>query len=863
MESITVQLQEQKGIARHGEPLQFGIPIARGELPPKQALCLIDSEQSIYALQHRPLAHWPDGSVRWLLVDTLIDLPAFGHRSLILSACNHTENSKTVSIDYLNDAILVHTGAATFRVNLHQPAWSKAGSSEDSDSCLHMIDKSGHPLIGLVSEWEAEERNSQVRLTLKATGQWLQPDDSVVAHFQCRLSFYRDSTRVDVEYCLHNPKRSLHPGGIWDLGDPGSIQFQSTYLELKTGHQTERYLDLGPREQSIPELPLTGTMTLYQSSSGGKHWNSKNHMDASGCITPDFKGYRLTDEQGCVLKYGLRPEPVIYVRSESCRYHLSMPLFWQNFPSALTVLEQGVQCYFFPPLATGNHELQGGERKTQCVSIDYGSDRSNLTSTHSPLIPQYDTEHVSRTETFPWFRNLNQEDTLQALLKQGLEGDNNFFEKREVIDEYGWRNYGDIFADHETLYQPEGEPPFVSHYNNQYDPIYGFARQYLMTGDSRWFTLMDDLAHHVFDIDIYHTHDDRSEYNNGLFWHTDHYLDAHTATHRTYSRKNSTSSIPGQTGGGPGTEHCYTTGLKYHYYLTGNTYSKSAVKDLADWMVALHEGGDGLLAQLLSIRKVELQQLKLLLKGKSPLAYRYPFTRGTGNYINALIDAFDVTLDRQYLQRAEYVIRNTVHPDDDIQRRDLKNVEVCWSYVVFLNSLAHFLWVKERLDELDSDYNFAKASLLAYCQWMRRNESPFLSHPEQLEYPNDTWAAQDIRKAMLMFLAAEYDPRHSPEFQRKGQEWLHYVCRHLEEGETSYFARIQVILLQNFGPQLLQRNDTFRGNVTPFMQQPNHFGKPPKLTTTRIAAKIATKLFKGILSFRPTKERAWLQARVD
>src|SRR5690554_8097843 len=111
---------------------------------------------------------------------------------------------------------------------------------------------------------------------------------------------------------------------------------------------------------------------------------------------------------------------------------------------------------------------------------------------------------------------------------------------------------------------------------------------------------MDDLARHVVDNDIYHTNEDRAGYNNGLFWHTDHYLDAHTSTHRTFSRHNDTSSTPGQTGGGPGAEHCYSTGHLYHYWITGNHDSKATVIGLARWMQNTHEGEKGLLAELRS-----------------------------------------------------------------------------------------------------------------------------------------------------------------------------------------------------------------------------------------------------------------------
>lgn len=160
---------------------------------------------------------------------------------------------------------------------------------------------------------------------------------------------------------------------------------------------------------------------------------------------------------------------------------------------------------------------------------------NNISATeYAPLVPVLTPECYEQAGAFPWFKANTQPGALDELIAEGLNGNSNFFAKREVIDEFGWRNFGEIFADHETLYQAEGEPPFVSHYNNQYDPIYGFARQFTLTGDKRWYQLMDDLARHVVDIDIYHTEEDRAEYNNGLFWHTDHYLPTQTATHRTF-----------------------------------------------------------------------------------------------------------------------------------------------------------------------------------------------------------------------------------------------------------------------------------------------------------------------------------------
>ena len=73
-------------------------------------------------------------------------------------------------------------------------------------------------------------------------------------------------------------------------------------------------------------------------------------------------------------------------------------------------------------------------------------------------------------------------------------------QKRERADEFGWRHFGDIYADHENAYSGL-DTPVVSHYNNQYDAIAGFAMQFMRSGDPRWHAMMNELAWHVVDID--------------------------------------------------------------------------------------------------------------------------------------------------------------------------------------------------------------------------------------------------------------------------------------------------------------------------------------------------------------------------
>src|SRR5207253_3992166 len=120
----------------------------------------------------------------------------------------------------------------------------------------------------------------------------------------------------------------------------------------------------------------------------------------------------------------------------------------------------------------------------------------------------------------------------RQILSEAFDGPRSFFAKRETIDEYSWRNFGDMWADHEEAYADDPRP-IISHYNNQYDLLHGLLIQYLRSGDRRWWELADPLARHVLDIDVYRTTRDKAAYNNGMFWHTAHYHAVGRATPRS------------------------------------------------------------------------------------------------------------------------------------------------------------------------------------------------------------------------------------------------------------------------------------------------------------------------------------------
>ena len=334
------------------------------------------------------------------------------------------------------------------------------------------------------------------------------------------------------------------------------------------------------------------------------------------------------------------------------------------------------------------------------------------------------------------------------------------------------------------------QSPLISHYNNQYDAIYGMLIQYLRSGDGRWFHLMRDLARHVIDIDLYHTEEDRPDYNGGLFWHTDHYTDAATATHRSYSRahRDTTGWEPlwGRTVERTQLHHRFALLL----LLTGDAAAREAVGRLADWVITMDQGWRALLSWF---------DRRPTGRASATASRHYHGPgRGAGNSINALIDAYLLTREERYLTTAEGLIRRCIHPADDIQARHLADVEHRWSYTVFLQVLGKYLDVKIELNALDFMYGYGRESLLHYACWMLEHEVPYATVLDRVEIPTETWPAQDIRKTNVFDFAAKHadEPLHTA-FRQKAEFFFQACIRDVRSFDTCTLTRPLVLLMSN------------------------------------------------------------------
>jgi len=795
-----VVLKENAGLARKDALVQFGTPFPKSLFFNHRELIVKTEDGSVLPTSASTAMLWPDNSIKWCLINTEVNINANETLRLNIDAKTEKYRASQCPSDFIEETdsgIIVKTKNNIFEINKKRFSFlDKVISQEkiiaDHGFCTLETRDHGQLQADVTAYRHFMSSTSDCPLSSVVVlhGIFRSPDGETFANFTTSLTFHIKTDRLKCDVTLHNPKPATHTAGLWDLGDTNSLIFSAFHLGIKINEAQS--INWRP-ETNMPWSPLAKkSVCIYQESSGGVNWDSPNHKNRHNLVPYTLNGYECRDNSS-VIHTGKRASPSATLSTQSGNVGVYIEKFWQNCPKSLYIDNNTINLGLFPELFSDGFELQPGERKTHSFFLDFNNDTDSITQLANPLEVSLDPVWLQTTGVFQNFTIDTSGDPVYSIIAEGLAGDNNFYVKREVIDEYGWRNFGDMYADHETEGY-KGSDIFISHYNNQYDPLYGFLRQFALTADIKWFELADDLARHVTDIDIYHSWGDKNEYNGGLFWHTDHYLDAETSTHRTFSRhQKSNAYIDHAGGGGPGGQHCYTTGLLYHYLLTGNEASREAVIQLAEWIERVYEGSGTLLGTLLSFKNRNRPGEKNIATGK------YPLDRGTGNYINALLDKYRLTQEPAILHKVEHIIKNTVHPLDDISTRDLDNVELSWYYTVFLQSLCQYLQLKEELSRLDDSFYYARDCLLHYANWMLDNEYPYLEKPEILEFPNHTWTAQDLRKVNILLFADYYSPDSTSAYTEKASQLYHYITNALPSEKTRTYTRILAILMQNHG----------------------------------------------------------------
>jgi hypothetical protein len=193
---VTLTVKNRENVARTAEPVTTGVPFAQGVLPAVGHLRVLQNGTEL-PVQVITTARWPDGSVRWALLDFQVDLPASGSAAVTLQT--GTPPTPVTGITLNNDEVnlTVDTRAASFVFAKRQL------SIRDQRFQV----RAGDRLYETVpTDWTIEE-SGPMKVVVRVDGVWRNdgtPLANDLVRFRARLVFFRGRSDVRAFFTFRN-----------------------------------------------------------------------------------------------------------------------------------------------------------------------------------------------------------------------------------------------------------------------------------------------------------------------------------------------------------------------------------------------------------------------------------------------------------------------------------------------------------------------------------------------------------------------------------------------------------------------------------------------------------------------------------
>ena len=212
--TLTVASPPSPGRARMCEPITIGVPLPRGVVKDPARIALVDEDRAMVPVQALPTERWPDGSLRWVLLDfQAAGIFAPDRRyHLKLDGGVKALQAPRVTIAEAAEQIVVDTGAAQFRL---QPgggfpfaAVTVGGLApiDAASSAFVVIDAKGATWRARITKVEVEERGT-VRSSVRLDG-FVGPRRRPLLEVTARVHFFAGSSAVRLAVTVRPRRRA-------------------------------------------------------------------------------------------------------------------------------------------------------------------------------------------------------------------------------------------------------------------------------------------------------------------------------------------------------------------------------------------------------------------------------------------------------------------------------------------------------------------------------------------------------------------------------------------------------------------------------------------------------------------------------
>ncbi len=481
------------------EPVRTGVPFPPRTLADPSHCRVLDSRGRPRPAQFQALAYWPDGSVKWLLVDFLTR-PAPAAASLRYTLVAGVPpaplpGAPRVRVRQTPTAILVDTGPLRLRfsrdrftpfesVQTGRRTTPPAAKDENQAAGIIVVDGKGTLRSSQYARPDEMlvETAGPVRATLCVRGRLAAPGgDRPGPAYLCRLDFFAGLRRVRCTVSLDN-----------DILAPTMSRFRSAQLRIPLLQPAETAVFGGDGNAPIPVRTLPARLL--------QDYDNRWRLVARSNPRPRAAGKRAP---GWVAAGGVA---------------VRVPYFWQLYPKALAVSQNWISIGLLPRLPEnqyadpedrklfdrlyfwcdkGDYRLRCGVRITTVALVDFNGRPDNAppspgnaapcprfaacpaawycaSQVMGPLVPR-------RPGCFPRY-----EANLDSAFKR-------FLKRRETFREYGFMNFGDWYGERRWNWG-----------NIEYDTQGALALNFLRTGRPDLLERARQAEAHNADIDTIH-----------------------------------------------------------------------------------------------------------------------------------------------------------------------------------------------------------------------------------------------------------------------------------------------------------------------------------------------------------------------
>ena len=223
-----------------GEPITVGVPLPRGVVKDAARIGARRRRPGRCPVQALPTELWPDGSIRWALLDFQAtgDLragaplpPDAGRRRRRAARAARDDHRSRPTRSWWTLAPRSSGCRPGVGFPFEHVTAGGLAPIDAASSAFVVIDAKGTSWRARITKVEVEDRGP-VRSSVRLDALCRAAAAAAAAGHRARPFLRRVARRCGSRSRVRNPRRARHKGGFWDLGDRGSIHLRDASLHV-------------------------------------------------------------------------------------------------------------------------------------------------------------------------------------------------------------------------------------------------------------------------------------------------------------------------------------------------------------------------------------------------------------------------------------------------------------------------------------------------------------------------------------------------------------------------------------------------------------------------------------------------------